>query len=458
MSEKTSSLVKPEQDFSNYTLAQLAKFLIPTIIGVLLFLTPVSIDGKFTVSIALLIDYINTVIKPMMVPATAAAAIIPTFFTLIVSYSSLRNSDNPFLKIFNPGTGWVIIRVVGATLMAMTYFEFGPEWVWSRQTGGVMLYDVGPVVIAIYFLSAILLPLLTDYGLMEFVGSLLSKIFEKLFGLPGRAAVDCAASWLSASSVGIILTTQQYREGYYSSKDACTIATNFSIVSIAYAYLLLSIIGLKDYFIEWYLSVIVTGIICAIIVPRLPPLRNKSKTYNLDSRRKNMARLEGENAFSTGVRLAVQRADRASSVFTLLKRGILASVDLIITIYPAMMVIGCIGLAVIEYTTIFQTLSQPLVPYLQLLQLPEAEKAATALLAGIVDSIMPTILGASIESEVTRFVLAGVAVTQIIYFTEVAIVLLRAKIGLNLIDLLIVYALRVLISLPILAFFAHLLV
>ena len=123
-----------------------------------------------------------------------------------------------------------------------------------------------------------------------------------------------------------------------------------------------------------------------------------------------------------------------------------------------MMVIGCIGLAVIEYTTIFQTLSQPLVPYLQLLQLPEAEKAATALLAGIVDSIMPTILGASIESEVTRFVLAGVAVTQIIYFTEVAIVLLRAKIGLNLIDLLIVYALRVLISLPILAFFAHLLV
>ena len=329
MSEKTSNLVKPEQDFSNYTLAQLAKFLIPTIIGVLLFLTPVSIDGKFTVSIALLIDYINTVIKPMMVPATAAAAIIPTFFTLIVSYSSLRNSDNPFLKIFNPGTGWVIIRVVGATLMAMTYFEFGPEWVWSRQTGGVMLYDVGPVVIAIYFLSAILLPLLTDYGLMEFVGSLLSKIFEKLFGLPGRAAVDCAASWLSASSVGIILTTQQYREGYYSSKDACTIATNFSIVSIAYAYLLLSIIGLKDYFIEWYLSVIVTGIICAIIVPRLPPLRNKSKTYNLDSRRKNMARLEGENAFSAGVRLAVQRADRASSVFTLLKRGILASVDLV---------------------------------------------------------------------------------------------------------------------------------
>lgn len=444
---------------TKYTASQLSKFLIPTILGILLFLTPVSVDGKFTITIALLIDYINTVIKPMMVPVTAAAAIIPTIFTLIVSYSPLKNSKSAFIKLFNPGTGWVILRVIGAILMAMTYFQVGPEWIWHRNTGGVMLYDVGPVVIAIYFLSAVLLPLLTDYGLMEFVGSLLAKVFEKCFRLPGRAAIDCTASWLSASSVGIILTTQQYKEGYYSSREACTIATNFSIVSIAYSYLLLSLIGLKGYFIEWYLAVAVTGVICAIIVPKLPPLRNKAHQYNPEvGRQLNTDRLEGESAFATGLRLAVKRADNASSVFSLLKRGILVSIDLIITIYPAMMVIGCTGLAIIEFTNVFQTLSLPLVPYLQLLQLPEAEQAATALLAGIVDSIMPSLLGASIESEVTRFVLAGVAVTQIIFFTEVAIVLVRSKIGLNLLDLLLIYVLRVAISLPILALFAHWLV
>ena len=101
-------------------------------------------------------------------------------------------------------------------------------------------------------------------------------------------------------------------------------------------------------------------------------------------------------------------------------------------------------------------LSLPLVPFLELLQLPEADKAAPALLAGIVDSIMPPLLGAGIESEVTRFVLAGVAVNQIIFFTEAAIVLIRAGIGLKLRDLIVIYLLRVLISLPILSLLGHL--
>ena len=129
--------------------------------------------------------------------------------------------------------------------------------------------------------------------------------------------------------------------------------------------------------------------------------------------------------------------------------------DLAVSMYPAIMLVGALGLALVEFTPVFQILSLPLVPLFELLQLPEAEKASVALLAGVIDSIMPTILGASIESELTRFVLAGVAVTQIVFLSEVALVLMRANIGLKLVDILLIYVLRVLISLPILALFAH---
>jgi nucleoside recognition membrane protein YjiH len=54
--------------------------------------------------------------------------------------------------------------------------------------------------------------------------------------------------------------------------------------------------------------------------------------------------------------------------------------------------------------------------------------------------------------------MAGVAVNQIIFFTEAAILLLRANIGLKLRDLLLIYVLRVLVSLPILAFLGHMIV
>lgn len=440
-----------------YTTKQLLRFIIPTLLGVLLFLTPISIDGRMTIMIAFVIDYVNDVVKPMMVPVTVGIATIPSLITLLVTFSPLKKIQNRFVQLFNPGLGWTLVRAIGAVLMVMVYFEVGPEWVWHRNTGGVMLYDVGPVVLAIYFLSAILLPLLTDYGLMEFIGSLLSRVFEKLFGLPGRAAVDCLASWLSASSVGIILTTQQYRQGFYSSREACTIATNFSIVSIAYSYLLLKLIGMQHVFIQWYIAVAITGVICALIIPKLPPLRGKAQTYNPQvGKQLKTDRREGEGLFALGLRRAIERADSAPAPLEQLKKGVHVSSDIAISIYPAMMLVGCVGLALIEFTSLFQILSLPLVPYLELLQLPEADKAAPALLAGIVDSIMPSILGAGIQSEVTRFVMAGVAVTQIIFFTEAAILLVRAGIGLKLRDLVLIYVLRVLISLPVLSLLGHL--
>lgn len=127
-----------------YSAAQLAKFLLPTLLGVLLFLTPISVDGRLTVLIAFVIDYINDVIKPLMVPVTVAVAVIPSALTVLVTFSSLKEHPNRFVQLLNPGVGWTLIRVVGATLMLMTYFQWGPEWVWHRNTGGVLLYDVGP--------------------------------------------------------------------------------------------------------------------------------------------------------------------------------------------------------------------------------------------------------------------------------------------------------------------------
>lgn len=444
---------------SQYGTAQLLRFLIPSLIGVMLFLVPFEINGKSNILIAYVIDYINDVVKPMMVPVTVGVATIPSLLTLLVTFSALKKNPNRFIQLFNPGLGWTTVRVIGAVLMVMTYWKIGPEWIWHRNTGGVMLYDVGPVVLAIYFLSAILLPLLTDYGLMEFVGSLVSRGFEKLFGLPGRAAVDCMASWLAASSVGIILTTQQYRQGFYTSREACVIATNFSIVSIAYSYLLLKLIGMEHVFVPWYIAVAITGLLCALIVPKLPPLRGKPNAYNpVVGKQLKTDRREGEGLFALGLRRAIERADTAPSIFAQVRHGVHVSMDIAISVYPAMMLVGCLGLAVVEFTPLFKYMAIPLVPYMELLQLPEAEKAAPALLAGMVDSIMPSILGASIQSEVTRFVMVGVAVNQIIFFTEAAILLIRADIGLKLRDLLMIYVLRVLVSLPILALLGHLIV
>lgn len=451
-----ATVVAVEKPLASYTIWQLLRFVVPSSVGALLFLTPVSIDGHFTVAIALLIDYVNAAIKPVMVPVAVAVATLSGGLTLAVVSSALRHRQNRFVQLFNPGRNWTLVRLFGAMLALMVYFEFGPEWIWHRDTGGVMLYDIAPIVLAFYLLSSVLLPLLTDYGLMEFVGTLVGRLFEKLFGLPGRAAVDSIASWLSASSVGIILTTQQYRAGFYTSRQACTIATNFSVFSIGYSYLLLKLIGMEHVFIEWYGSVAITGVICALIVPRLPPLRNKpERNFSSSSIAPVAERRSAEGLLAFGLRRAVERAELAKPPLEQLKDSFHITLDIALTVYTSMMLIGCVGLALIKYTMVFQLLSLPLVPYLELLQIPQAHEAAPALLAGLVDSIMPSLLGAGIESEITRFVLVGVAVSQIVFLTESAIILIRANIGLTMRDVLAIYLLRVAISLPVLSLMAH---
>jgi len=447
-----------EASTHKYSNKQLAKFLIPTLLGILLFLTPIFVDGRLTIMIALMIDFANDFTKPIMVHVAVAVTVLPAILSLIVKYSSLKHNSNAFIQVFNPTNAWLITRILGAIIMVMVYLQIGPEWIWHRNTGGVILFDIAPILIAIYFISAMLLPLLTEFGLMEFVGTFFNRTFQKLFGLPGTAAVDSIASWLSATSVGIILTTQQYKNGFYSSREACIIATNFSIVSIGYSYFLLKLIGLQDVFIPWYFSVAITGIICAIILPKLPPLSFKKHSYHTGTKAEVAPEVVEGPLFKQALNKAVYRAEKAESPLTLAKSSFLVAFDLAVSMYPAIMLVGALGLALVEFTSVFQILSLPLVPLFELLQLPEAEKASVALLAGVIDSIMPTILGASIESEVTRFVLAGVAVTQIVFLSEVALVLMRAGIGLKLVDILLIYVLRVLISLPILALFAHIFV
>ena len=79
----------------------------------------------------------------------------------------------------------------------------------------------------LFIFAAFLLPFLTDYGFMEFIGETCRGAFRKIFNLPGRSAIDAMASWLTAAVVGIIITSQQYQRGFYSAREAAVIATNF---------------------------------------------------------------------------------------------------------------------------------------------------------------------------------------------------------------------------------------
>ena len=93
-----------------------------------------------------------------------------------------------------------------------------------------LAFSVGVIVP----IGAALLSLFVEYGVLDFVGTLMRPVMRPLFRLPGRAALDSVTSWVGSYSVGLYLTRRLFEGGFYTRREAYTIVTGFSTVSIGF--------------------------------------------------------------------------------------------------------------------------------------------------------------------------------------------------------------------------------
>jgi len=434
------------------------KFIIPSILGILLFMTPLTHEGEMTILVALLSNAFSNALGDLISVIVLIIITISALLTLIYRISKPKFIGNSeFLKsIFDVSITWLIIRLLGAIIAYMTFFEIGPEIVWSADTGGLIFYDLLAGLLGIFLFAGLLLPLLTDFGLLEFVGTLLVKVMRPVFKIPGRSAIDCIASWVGDGTIGVVITDKQYQDGYYTLREAATIATCFSAVSITFSLVVADQVGLMNMFPPFYLSVTLAGIIAAIIVPRIPPISRKPDTYYEGINRDESTHIpEGYSLAKWGATLAVEKAEKNANLKKFIASGIRTFINMWLTVMPIIMCFGGIALMLAEGTPIFKWIGMPFIPLLKLLQIPYAVEASETMLVGFTDMFLPSVIGASIPSELTRFVVGGVSITQLIYLSEVGGVILGSKIKLNLLELFIIFLERTLVTLPILALAAH---
>lgn len=434
------------------------RFVLPSLVGVAMFLAPYPTETGLNIGLGVLTDWAKGLLDAWL-PAIAVVIVclsaLLSLYTVLARPAWARDAKG-IAAIFAVSRASAAVRAVGAVVACMILMGTGPAWITSGDTGGVILNDLMTVITIVFVFASFLLPFLTDFGLMEFIGTMLRRVVRPLFRLPGRAAVDAAASWFGSSIVGLVITTEQYDRGYYTEREALVIALNFSVVSVAFAKVVTDFAGLSEHFLPLYGTVVVSGLVAAVIVPRLPPLSRKRDRYSPAGRPATETDdAPGAGLLAHSLALAGERATQAPGPAALARHGLRTTFDVWFGLLPLVMVIGTASLAVANHTPIFDWLSYPLVPFAELLQLPEAAAAAPALLVGFADQFLPVILGQSIESELTRFVIACAAVTQLVYMSEVGAYLLKSKLSVSLPELFVVFVLRTLITVPICALFAH---
>lgn len=429
------------------------KLIFPSLLGVLLFLVPVRYNGSSELIVGIIGNFIKKGLGAALIPTVVVVIVVSTLITVIhklhpIPQIAKREKLN---ELFSPDAFWTVVRIIGAVLALITYFRVGTEVIWSADTGSNMLETILPTCMMWYLIGGFFLPLLTDYGLMELLSSIFTRVSRVLFKVPGRAMVDCVTSWMGSSVCGAYLTISQFENGLYNAKEAAIIICNFSLLSVSLCSLIASMVGVGDMFGVFYLTIVIAGIACAIIMPRLWPLSRFPENYDSVSgkRAPDETNVGGVSGLKLGYMQACARAKEAPGFGEFVKRGAFSALNLMVSTMSCIMAFGTIALIIATYTNIFDYLGMPLGYYLSLFKIPEAMQAGSAILVGFADQFIPVIIGGTMTALPTKFLVGCMSILQIVYITDIGTLILTSRVPLNLWQMFVIFIERIVISIPI---------
>lgn len=468
--------MKSDQSSYQIKTGNLLKFIIGSLVGLFLFLFPWPTETAFNIPLGFAIDFIGGFLGGHRVSffnlfsiqapwdfnaATLLAYIFITisFLGTILAYAVKPGfiMNNEKLKsTFYAHPVYAVCRLLAFVFATMVLFDFGPEAITASWIGGLMLNELITGLVSIFLILAFAIPVLTDFGLMEFIGVLIRKVIRFLFTLPGRASIDLAASWFGSSAVSVIITRNQHEKGFYTGREAAAIAVNFSFVSLPFSFVVARTMGIEPHFFLWYLIICITCIVLAIITPRIWPLRNLKNDY-LEGVGKQIDEEEtvGVSRMKKALYTASERAG-AAKASDVVKGGMKCYLDVFMDLLPVIMALGTVALIVEDATPVFDWISIPMRWFLELLRVPGAADYASTTLVGFIDMFLPAIMLADSYYTETKFILGALSIVQIIYMAETGILILKSKMPLGFGRLFVLFLMRTLIGLPIIVLLTRL--
>lgn len=415
----------------------LFRFFLYSLLGIFIFFIPIKVEESSSI--------------PLDHMANWLSSNLPTATTIFILLLIVCGSIYPFInKSWNKSTFNIVftmLKVLGAIFAFLVYFNQGPEWFLNPHIAPyVFNYLVIPVGIMVP-LGGAFLGLLTGYGLLEFMGVIAKPIMQPIWNTPGRSAVNALASFVASFAVGLLITNREYREKKFTKRQAAIIATGFSTVTVAFMVVVAKTLGLMEIWnIYFWTTLFVTFLVTAITV-HIYPLRNMPEEY-IDGTPKEVESnfTDGESRVRYAFNEGLKAAGSANNIFENILINLKDSLLMTMSILPTILSIGIIALVLAEYTSLFDLLAYIFYPFTYLLQLPDPMLAAKASALGITEMFLPPLLVAEADI-ITKFVIAVVCISSIIFFSASAPSILSTDIPIKVRDLVIIWFERTLLSL-----------
>lgn len=429
------------------------RFAIFSILGLLAFLAPVSIGGESIIIMGHIKNYMIENYSHFVNMFILFCSLVTIAGTVLGIYRKDLGSKK-LNALFVTDKISAVLRILGSLMFSAITLGFAPEILSNENTGGLMASGLIPPLMITFFIGVMLMPLLTSFGLVEFIGTIVAPFMRKVFKVPGYAAIDALASFLGDGTIGIVVTDEQYQKGYYSQREAAIIATSFSIVGISFAAVVADLLKFSKIFWIFYGTIALSTVVAGYVIARMPLKKFKNEYYSP----KQEEELENRS-LANALKLASDTAAKTS-----LRKVIVSSFFKVIIIYitfiPVIMCVGTIGLILAENTSFFNIISLPLVPILEFLGFAKdtASQMAPAMIVGFADMYLPALFIENSTSELARFIVGTLSFAQLIFLSETGMILVNSKLGFNLWDVAKFFIIRTIISFPIIYTIAMLLV
>ncbi|WP_368234257.1 YjiH family protein [Anaerotruncus rubiinfantis] len=440
---------------------QLLRFLFYTFLGCLVFFCPVKQGDSTNIVFGVITDFLKGLLGDFGVYLIIAIIVGNSIAYFICRFCTKK--DSKAYQFYSDVSPYQAIGYVLAAVFAIMYiFNCGPEWIIGPDTGGSIVGILKTILWTIS-LGAALISLLTAFGSMEFIGTLFEPLMRPLYKLPGRSALDAMASFVGTSSVGCYLTSRIYKAKGYTVREAATISTTFSVVSVSFAAVCAQTAGIMNLFYIIYPVTFVITFVMAFIMPRIPPLSRKPDIYIDGTEQPESARKEKmvyeHGIWREALNRAVSKASETPSFWKEMSQSLSQGVILCVKALGIVFAVGTIGMILAEYTPVFTWLGYPMVPLLNLFGVPDASVIAPATLIGVAEMFLPNLLIAEMEiSLAARFFIHVLSLVQIIYFSEVGAVMIISGLPVKVWEMVVIFLERTLIAIPLIAGVMHLLV
>ena len=336
-----------------------------------------------------------------------------------------------------------------------------PEIIVGPATGGTVIPSIAVAVFWIIVVGSLTMPFLLNYGLVDFVGSLLEPLMRPVWKVPGRAAINAIASFVSSSSIGVLITSKLYKQGVYTEKEAVLVVTGFSAVSVGFAYMVIDTAGLSDRFIPVYFSSLLLTLIVSAFIARMPPF-NKKKNVYIDGRVQTEEDIKSTKTSGNVIQSGFTRASKKAMTAPGLKSEMILGLKDGFAVIPKVLSLLCFvavsSLIIAETTPLFNIMGKAFEPLLNILRVPNADLIAPSFPVGIAEMFLPVLLiknNIALIEPGARYLVTAVSIVQIIFFAETIVVMMASKLPLKLWELVVVFFERTVLAIIFGAAFMH---